>query len=70
MTLRRRLGLARIYWRHCTAFHFAHKPLCAQYRGDLILVRGVWLCRSCSCLWLGIACGAAACSWLYLHDAP
>lgn len=69
MSLRRRLGLARIYWKHCAAFHFAHKPLCAQYRADLLCVRGVWLCRSCTCLWLGIGCGVLG-WWTWLAAIP
>lgn len=69
MDARRRLGLARIYWRNCAAFHFAHKPLCAQFRSELLRCGPLWLCRSCCWLWLGIAAGSL--TWLILsRTAP
>ncbi|MCB1218649.1 hypothetical protein KDL44_14795 [bacterium] len=57
MNIRLRLGLARIHWKHSLAFRFAHRPLCPRYRADLLRVRGIWLCRSCCLLWLGIVSG-------------
>jgi hypothetical protein len=60
--------LWRIYWKHCAAFHFAHKPLCGQYRADLLHLRGFWLCRSCCLLWLGVALGALSWLWLPVLD--
>ena len=61
-----RLGLARLHWKHCHAFRFAHKPLCPQFRSDLLHIRGIWLCRSCCLLWLGILLGNLL--WLAVAD--
>ncbi len=39
------------------SFLFAHKPLCSHFQEDTILVRGVYLCRSCVITYLGIIAG-------------
>lgn len=46
------LWLARSY-----PFLWAHKPLCARFREDVLRFGHVHLCRSCLCLYLGLATG-------------
>lgn len=36
---------------------FAHKPLCEKYKNEVIKIRNVFLCRSCTLLYLGLFAG-------------
>ena len=36
---------------------FAHKPLCEKYKSDVIKIKKMYLCRSCSFLYLGLLFG-------------
>ena len=36
---------------------FAHKPLCEKYKNDVLKIKKVYLCRSCSFLYLGLIVG-------------
>ena len=38
-------------------FHWAHKPLCATYREDLLTIQSLYICRSCFFGYLGIMTG-------------
>ena len=46
-------------WLVCSfRFRWAHRPLCGRFRGDVVRVGGVHLCRSCVCAYCGmIICG-------------
>lgn len=45
-----RLLKISIIWR----FNWAHKPLCDQYKADVLKIGSLYLCRSCSFLYLAI----------------
>lgn len=48
-----------LWLRHTWFFHWAHKPLCEAYRGDVLRVGKLRLCRGCTALWSGVLLGAA-----------
>lgn len=60
---RRTLALKRLWLIHTYPFHWAHKPLCARFRRDVVHVGRVHLCRSCLLAYTGIAIAIAAWVW-------
>lgn len=54
-SLTTRLGLYRLWLRKTYRFNWAHKPLCPQYREDVLHFGSVYLCRSCLLVYLGMA---------------
>lgn len=57
MNLLMRLKLKLLWLRHAYTFHWAHKPLCDRFIGDVLRIGPVHLCRSCVCAYAGIAAG-------------
>ena len=53
------------WWRYTYAFQFAHGPLCARHRRDVLRFGHVHLCRSCICLY-----GAWVLSAVMLASTP
>ena len=56
-SLTTRLGLYCLWLRKTYRFNWAHKPLCAQYREDVLKIGSLYLCRSCFLVYLGVAVG-------------
>ena len=52
-----RLYLRWLWLARSSPFRWAHKPLCARFREDVLRLGHVHLCRSCLCLYLGLAAG-------------
>jgi hypothetical protein len=50
-----RWGLYLLWLQKTYPFNWAHKPLCATYRDDVVRLRSVYLCRSCLLVYLGMA---------------
>ena len=48
-----------LWYRSCYTFLWAHHPLCETFRADILRLGKVHLCRSCCCVYLGIAAAAA-----------
>ena len=59
--LRRRAVLGTLWLRHAWWFHFAHKPLCRRFRGDVLHVGRLYVCRSCTMAYAGLLLGGLAC---------
>ena len=55
-------------WLACSfRFRWAHRPLCERFRPGVIKIGGVYLCRSCVCVYCGIfICGL---SLVLLHPS-
>lgn len=68
-----KLSLAlRVKWlwlRHAYTFNWAHKPLCERFKKDVLRVGGLYLCRSCTCAYAGLAGGAVIALAAPLSDA-
>ena len=64
-TWRRRLAWKWLWLRHSYPFHFAHKPLCEQFRHDVLHVGPVHVCRSCTLAYAGIAAGGLLCGLVH-----
>lgn len=54
-SLTTRWGLYRLWLRKTYRFNWAHKPLCARYREDVLKIGSLYLCRSCLFVYLGVA---------------
>lgn len=52
------LRMKWLWLRHAHTFNWAHKPLCERFQKDVLRVGGLYLCRSCTCAYAGLACGA------------
>ncbi len=50
-----RLRLKLLWLRHTFVFRWAHKPLCARFEHDVVRLGPVHVCRSCTCLYFGMA---------------
>lgn len=50
----RRIYLKLLWLNKSYTFNWAHKPLCEKHRHDVIRLGRIYLCRSCSCVYLGI----------------
>ncbi len=57
-TLKRNLYLKWLWLRHTYPFLAAHKPLCSRFRQDVLKFGPIYLCRSCTFVYGGIASGA------------
>jgi hypothetical protein len=57
MTLGARARLKWLWLRRSWTFRWAHKPLCARYRSHVLRLGALRLCRSCACVYAGIAAG-------------
>ncbi|MBN2312202.1 MAG: hypothetical protein JXR94_24700 [Candidatus Hydrogenedentes bacterium] len=55
-----RFRLKWLWWKHCWRFHWAHKPWCPRYAGDVLRLGSLRLCRSCLAAYTGMAVAAAA----------
>lgn len=55
LTIRMRLFFKKIKvsWR----FHFAHHPLCDNYRNQIFEINGIYLCQGCTLTYIGIFLG-------------
>ncbi len=60
--LRLRLHLVLLW--HSWPTRWAHKPLCARFRGDVLRLGRLHLCRSCACAYGGLGCGLAMVLWM------
>lgn len=49
-----RIYLKALWLKKCYSFNWAHKPLCENYRDDVLRVGHIYICRSCSCAYLGV----------------
>ncbi len=49
--------LKALWLKKSYSFNWAHKPLCYNYREDVITLGHVHLCRSCLCAYLGVLSG-------------
>ena len=56
-SLRQRLRLKRLWLGHVWTFNWAHKPLCARFREDVVRIRRAYVCRSCLLLYTGLVTG-------------
>lgn len=57
----RRSYLDWLWLRASLPFRWAHKPLCKRFRGDVIRVGTLSLCRSCVFLYAGLIASSAFC---------
>lgn len=48
---------------HDWTWRWAHHPLCARFRPDVLRVGRLHLCRSCTALWSGLVTTLALCAW-------
>lgn len=55
MTLTQRILLKLLWLKKSYTFLWAHKPLCKSYEEDVIRVCSIYLCRSCTLLYFGLA---------------
>ncbi len=53
----RRLYLKLLWFKKSYPFNWAHKPLCGKYRAEVIKLGNVYVCRSCTCAYLGVLVG-------------
>lgn len=51
--------LKRLWWKHSYTFHWAHKPLCERFQGDVLRFGKVHFCRSCFFAYAGLASAIA-----------
>ncbi len=58
---RSRTGLKWLWLRHAYPFYWAHKPLCERFRGDVLRIGRLYLCRSCTMAYLGLGVGMLLC---------
>jgi len=54
VSLAGRLFLKTLWLKKTYSFYWAHKPLCAAYKEDVIKIKNIHLCRSCCCVYLGV----------------
>jgi len=54
-SLRTRLVLAWMWWRHTYTFNLAHKPLCERFKDNVLRLGHVHVCRSCTLLYTSTA---------------
>lgn len=50
----------RLAWRAHLFHRWAHHPLCAAYRGEVLKVGRVFLCKGCALVGLGVMVGSVA----------
>ena len=65
-----RLRLRMLWLRHAHSFLWAHHPLCERFRGDVLRIGHVRLCRSCLAVYLGIAAGGILFATTSLVSTP
>ena len=54
MSVTARLYLKILWLRKTASFYWAHKPLCAAYKDDVLRIGGIRLCRSCFLAYSGM----------------
>ena len=54
-SLRTRLVLVWLWWRHTYTFNVAHKPLCGRFKDNVLRFGRVHVCRSCTLLYASAA---------------
>lgn len=69
MPFRHRVYLDWLALCHSYTYRFAHKPLCSRFRSDVLNVGGIFLCRSCTMIWLGLFTAIACCISLWLSGS-
>lgn len=57
MNWRIRFRLKYLWLVHACAFLWAHKPLCERFEKEVLRVGRFNLCRSCTCVYVGIGAG-------------
>ncbi len=56
---------------HSYRFRWAHRPLCERFRAGVLRIGHVHLCRSCVCVYAGLAGGVVSCScFAALRQSP
>ena len=56
-SLRQRLHIKRLWLGHAWTFNWAHKPLCARFREDVVRIGRAYVCRSCLLVYSGLITG-------------
>jgi len=69
-TWRRELYLKWLWLSHIYSFYWAHKPLCQRFRGDVVRIGSVFLCRSCIMLYAGLAISLSVCGFFHSVLSP
>lgn len=60
-----------LWLRHSYRFRWAHRPLCERFRAGVLRLGRIHLCRSCVCVYAGLAGGLASCSYFAaLRESP
>ena len=57
MNWRTRFRLKYLWLLHACPFIWAHKPLCGRFEKEVLKVGRFYLCRSCTCVYIGIVAG-------------